>query len=133
MSLSKRMSFSKVMLSYNRTGMRSKTTESWKNETDLLLNSFFNAIYGTTHQDPHPGLIIASHQISEPFLNVADIDLICLIIIDLLNQFAFPYIGGYSKFTILYTIIRSFGEEITFTTGSAIPLTNLNFELIEKN
>lgn len=49
---------------------------------------------------------------------------------DLLNQFAYPSLSGYGKFTISLTMIRSPGEEITFTIGPAIPLTNLNNDLI---
>lgn len=46
--------------------------------TVLLLNRLYQQIEGTIVQDPHPGLIIASHQFKEPYPLVNDIDLLCL-------------------------------------------------------
>jgi hypothetical protein len=42
---------------------------------------------------------------------------------DLLHQFAYTSFTGYAKFGILLTTLRSYGEEITFSIGTAIPLT----------
>ncbi|XP_071691998.1 DNA polymerase-like [Rutidosis leptorrhynchoides] len=53
---------------------------------------------------------------------------------DLLNQFAYPSITtGYAKFGILITIRRSYGEEITFSIGPAIPLTDDSGCLLSKS
>ena len=98
--------------------------------TGLLLNRLYQKIERTTHQDPHPGLIIASHHIFEPYLLVNEIDLLCLATMDLLIQFAYPSLSGYGKFTISFTMKRSYGEEISFTLGRAIPLTYQDCKLI---
>ncbi|KAK7296946.1 hypothetical protein VNO77_49267 [Canavalia gladiata] len=90
----------------------------------------FNKINRTTRQDPHPGLIIASHHFSEPYPLVNEIDLLSLVTIDLLNQFVYPTFTGYGKFTITFTLKRSYGEEIAFTLGPAIPLTYQDCNLI---
>ncbi|XP_022975380.1 uncharacterized protein LOC111474649 [Cucurbita maxima] len=52
---------------------------------------------------------------------------------DLLNQFAYPSLSGYGKFTISLTMKRTFGEEITFTLCQAIPLTYMDCNLIPKS
>ena len=101
--------------------MRAYTTDSAT--TGLLLNRLFQKIERTTHQDPHPWLIIASHRFCEPYPLVNEIDLLSLATMDLLNQFAYPSLSGYGKFTISITMNRSCGEEISFTLGDAIPLT----------
>lgn len=88
-----------------------------------LLNRFYQKIERTTHQDPHPGLIIASHHFFDPYPLVNEIDLLSLATMDLLIQFAYPSLSGYGKFTISLTMKRSYGEEISFTLGHAIPLT----------
>lgn len=98
-----------------------------------LLNRLYKKIERTTHQDPHPGLIIARHDFSKPYPLVNEIDLISLATMDLLTQFAYPYLSGYGKFTISYTMKRSYGEEISFTLGAAIPLTYQDGELIPKS
>ncbi|KAK9741132.1 hypothetical protein RND81_03G084000 [Saponaria officinalis] len=51
---------------------------------------------------------------------------------DLLTQYAYPSISGYSKFTIQLTMKRSF-DEINFTLGLAIPLTFEDGEFIPKS
>lgn len=98
--------------------------------TGLLLNSLYQKIERTTHQDPHPGLIIASHHFFEPYPLVNEIDLLCLATMDLLIQFAYPSLSGYGKFTISFTMKRSYGEDISFTLGPAIPLTDQDSKLI---
>ena len=98
-----------------------------------LLNRLYQKIERTTHQDPHPGLIIASHHFKEPYPLVSEIDLLCLVTMDLLIQFAYPSLSGYGKFTISYTLKRSYGEEISFTIGPAIPLTYQDCQLIPKS
>lgn len=89
----------------------------------LLLNRLYQKIERTTHQDPHPGLIIALHHFKEPYPLVNEIDLLCHATMDLLIQFAYPSLSAYGKFTISYTMKRSYGEEISLTIGPAIPLT----------
>ncbi len=49
---------------------------------------------------------------------------------DLLIQFAYPSLSGYGKFTISFSMKRSYGEEISFTLGHAIPLTYQDCKLI---
>lgn len=101
--------------------------------TGLLLNRLYQKIERTTHQDPHPGLIIASHHFFEPYPLVNEIDLLSLATMDLLIQFAYPSLSGYGKFTISFTMKRSYGEEISFTLGSAIPLTDQDCQLIPRS
>lgn len=117
--------------------MRAYTTT-----TGHLLNRFFQKIKRTTHQDPHPALIIASHHFDEPYPLVNETDLLSLAIMDLLIQFAYPFLSGYAKFTISYTMMQSYGEEISstnggdevsFTIGPAIPLTDQDCKLIPKS
>ena len=98
------------------------TTDS-SNTGYLLLNRLNQKRERTTHQDPHPGLIIASHHFSEPYPVINDVDLLTLASMDLLIQFAYPRLSGYAKFTITCSLIRSYGVEIPFTLGPAIPLT----------
>ncbi|KAK8937344.1 hypothetical protein KSP39_PZI012603 [Platanthera zijinensis] len=43
-----------------------------------------------------------------------------------LRPWIFSYPSGYGQFTISFTVKRSYGEEITFTLGPAIPLTDLD-------
>lgn len=102
--------------------------------TRLLLNRLYQTIERTTHQDPHPGLIIGSHHFSEPYYPlINEVDVLCLATMDLLNQFAYPSISGYSKFSISFTMNRSYGEGISFTLGPAIPLTSSDGKLIPKS
>ncbi|KAL5821138.1 hypothetical protein ACOSQ3_023020 [Xanthoceras sorbifolium] len=49
---------------------------------------------------------------------------------DLLIQFANPSLSGYGKFTISFTMKRSYGEDISFTLGPAILLTDQDGKLI---
>ena len=51
------------------------------------------------HQDPHQGLIIASHHFKKPFPIINEIDQLCLATMDLLIQFAYPSLSGHAKFT----------------------------------
>ncbi|XP_038683072.1 DNA polymerase-like [Tripterygium wilfordii] len=111
--------------------MMAYTTDSAT--TGHLLNRLYQKIERTTHQDPHPGLIIASHHFFEPYPLVNEIDLLSLVIMDLLIQFSYPSFSGYSKFTISFTMKRSYGEEISFTLGPAIPLTTQDCQLIPKS
>lgn len=92
-----------------------------------LLNSLDQMIERTTHQ---PGLIIASHHFCEPYPIVNQVDRLCLATMDLLIKFAYPSLSGYGKFTISFTMIRSYGEEISFTLGAAVPLTYQDGTLI---
>jgi len=111
--------------------MMAYTTDSAT--TGLFLNRLYQKIERTTHHDPHPGLIIASHHFVEPYPLINEIDLLCLATMDLLIQFAYPSLSGYGKFTISVTMKRSYGEEISFTLGSAIPLTSQDGKLIPKS
>jgi hypothetical protein len=108
--------------------MRAYTTDSAT--TGPLLNRLYQKIEQTTHQDPHQGLIIATHHFSEPYPLVNEIELLSLATMDLLIQFAYPSLSSYGKFTISLTMKRSYGEEITFTLGPAIPLTYQDGTLI---
>lgn len=96
----------------------------------LLLNHLYQRIERTTHQDPHPGLIMAFHHFVEPYPIVNEVALLSLATMDLLIQFAYPPLSGYGKFTISFTMKRSYGEEVAFTIGVAIPLTNQDSKLI---
>lgn len=88
-----------------------------------LLNRFYQLIELTTHKDPHPGLIIAIHHFFEPYPLAQEIDLLSISTMDLIIQFVYPKLSGYAKFTISFTMKQDYGEEITYTLGSAIPLT----------
>ena len=109
-----------MMMAYNT--YRSYTTGS-STSVELLMGRMKHKINRTTRQDPHDGLIIASHHFNEPYPIVNDITLLSLCTMDLLVQFAYPCISGYGKFTISFTMIRTYGVEISFTLGEAIPLT----------
>ncbi|KAJ8423926.1 LOW QUALITY PROTEIN: hypothetical protein Cgig2_021619 [Carnegiea gigantea] len=87
--------------------MNKRTTDS-----AIVRNRMYQKIEQTTLRDPHPGAL------------PSDTDLLSLATMDLLIQFAYPSLSGYGKFTISFTMRRSYGEEITFTLGPAIPLTN---------
>lgn len=116
----------------NMMDMRSFTTDI-QNESHLL-NRMYQKIDRTTHLDPHPGLIIAGHHFKDPYYPlVNEISLLSLVTMDLLIKYGYPILSGYGKFTISYTMKRSYGEEIQFTTGPAIPLTYQNCELIPTN
>ncbi|XP_071694593.1 DNA polymerase-like [Rutidosis leptorrhynchoides] len=102
--------------------------------TEILLNRVFNTVESTSVQDLHQSLIIATHNFREPEPLINDVDLHTLLIMDLLNQFAYPSITtGYAKFGILITIRRSYREEITFSIGPAIPLTDDSGCLLSKS
>ena len=104
------------------------TTDS--STTVPLLNRLSKKIERTTYEDPHLGLIIASHHFIEPPLLIKEIDLLCLATMSLLIMFAYPSLSGYGKFTISFTMKQSYGEEISFTIGAAIPLTYPDCKLI---
>lgn len=91
--------------------------------TEMFLNRLFMKIENTTHLDPHPSLIIGTHHFNVPHPHVNETHLLSLATMDLLNQFAYPSVSGYSKFTISLRVNKSYGEDITFTIGNAIPLT----------
>ncbi|XP_016182637.1 uncharacterized protein LOC107624706 [Arachis ipaensis] len=76
--------------------------------------------------DPHPGLIIAVHEFSEPYPLVSEIELLSFAVMDLLNVAAYPAINGYCKFSISLTLLKSNKEEFTLTLGPAKPLTYHN-------
>ena len=114
--------------------MSASSTASAKNETELLLNRLYQQkLEQTTHQDPHPGLIIATHNFVYPFPLINEIELLSLSIMSLLIQFSYPSLSGYGKFTISLTMKRSAGDEISSTIGPAIPLTYEDCKLIPKN
>lgn len=108
--------------------VRAYTTSSGR--TGELLNRLYQKIERTTQQEPHPGLMIASHHFIEPYPLVNEIDLLSSSIMDLNIQYSYPTIESYAKFTILYTMKRSYSEEVTFTLGQAIPLTTQDGVLI---
>nr|UYK51798.1 hypothetical protein [Paphiopedilum micranthum] len=100
--------------------------------TQRLLNKLYK-ISRTTQENPHPGLIIASQNFSEPYPLVNDINLLSVSVMDLLIQFAYPSLFGYGKFSISFTMMRSYGVEISFTLGNAIALTYQDCKLIPKS
>lgn len=95
-------------------------------------NTHYHITERTTYHNPHPGLIIATHYFIEPYPIIAENALLTNATFDLLNQFAYPAILGYAKFTITFTMLRSFKVEVPFTLGPAIPLTDLDEKLIPK-
>lgn len=101
------------------------------------LYQLYSRIERTKHVNPHPGLIISTHYFKEEYPIVIECHLLCLAIMDLLILFGYPYPyakGSYSKFVIIYTIIDPHHvEEKTFTLGTAIPLTDVNNNLIPVN
>nr|GME06072.1 DNA polymerase-like [Ipomoea batatas] len=113
--------------------MMARKNETINATTGQLLTRFFQKIERTAHQEPHPGLMIASHNFFEPYPLVNEIVLLSLATMDLLNKFAYPSLSGYGKFTITFTMMRSYGEEISFTLGQAIPLTYMDGKLIPKS
>lgn len=113
--------------------MKARKNETINATTGPLLTRIFQKIERTAHQEPHPGLMIASHNFREPYPLVNEIDLLSLATMDLLNQFAYPALSGYGKFTITFTMMRSYWEEISFTIGEAIPLTYMDGKLIPKS
>lgn len=118
------------MKALNMKALNRKAYTTDSATTGQLLNYLYQKIERTTQQDPHPGLIIASHYFFEPYPLVNNISLLCLATMDLLIQFAYPSLSGYGKFTISFTMMRSYGEEISFTLGPAIPLTYQDCKLI---
>lgn len=98
-----------------------------------LLNKFYNTVEKeSTYHVPHPGKIIASHKFNEPYPIINETDLLSIAVMDLLTQYAYPSISGYSKFTIQLSMKKEF-DEIGFTLGVAIPLTKEDGELIPKS
>jgi len=101
--------------------------------TDKSVNRLFKVVEQTTVLDPHPGFILATHHFREPYYpGIDEIELLSLATMDLLNQYAYPSLSGYGKFTISLTMNLSYGEEITFSAGSSIPLTTHDDQLIPK-
>jgi len=88
-----------------------------------IINKIIHIIKDTKVLDPHPGLIIASHNFSKPYPLINEIDKLSLATMDLLNISAYPSFSGYCTFTISLTLEKSNGEEISLTLGHAIPLT----------
>ena len=108
-------------------------TVSTSSPSYVLLNRYFQIIEEPTRLDPHSRLIIASHHFKDPYVFIGDIVLLRLAIMDLLIQFAYPCLSGYAKFSITYTMMRTYGEEFSFTIGKAIPLTNDKNDLLDKS
>lgn len=98
-----------------------------------VLDELYGEIQNTIVQNPHPGLIIASHCFRTPYPLINQNMLLSLSTMDLLIRYAYPYQFGYAKFTILLTMMKSYGENVTFTIGNAIPLTLVDGEFIPKS
>lgn len=79
---------------------RAYTTES--SIISMTINGIFQG--RTEHMGVHPGLNIATHHFIEPYPLVKEIERFSLVTMDLLNQFAYPYMSGYAKFTVTLTI-----------------------------
>ncbi|KAI3773863.1 hypothetical protein L1987_48402 [Smallanthus sonchifolius] len=101
--------------------------------TDVFVNRLFKVVEHTTVQDPHPGLIIATHHFNKPYPSISEIEVLSLAALDLLNQYGYPSISDYVKLIISLTMKHTYGEEITFTTGRSIPLTSQDGSLLPKN
>ena len=81
---------------------------------------------------PHPGLIIAEQYFDSrnPPL-VTEFQFLSLETMDLLNEYAYPSLSGYAKFTITMTVMPDRKvNEFTSTIGPAIPLTYQDSSLI---
>nr|CBJ20672.1 hypothetical protein [Beta vulgaris subsp. maritima] len=109
------------------------STERGENVASHLLSKYLGCIENTFERNPHGGLILAGCSYREPYPLVNQTDLLCLTAMDLLIQYAYPAIAGYSKFNVLFTMKRSYGVDITFTIGNAIPLTLEDGNLLPKN
>jgi hypothetical protein len=96
----------------------------------VLLNRLNQKIEQTRQLNPYPKLIIASHIFKNPYPLVNEVELLSLATMDLLIRFVYPFLNGYSSFTIAFTMKRPPGDEISFTLGSAIPLTNQDGSII---
>lgn len=129
-----KMKMKMKMMAYKNSTLNTTKQFSTLNTTNTkqLLNRLFQKIERTAYHEPYPGLIIASYYFNEPYPLVNEISLLSLTTMDILNQFAYSSLSGYAKFTISLTMKRSFGEEITFTLGQAIPLTYMDSKLIPK-
>lgn len=93
-------------------------------------NNHYHRTERSEYHNPHPGLIIATHYFIKPYPIINENSLLTNATMDLLIQFAYPAILGYAKFTITFTMLRSFEVEVPFTLGPAIPLTDLDEKLI---
>lgn len=93
-------------------------------------NNHYHRTERSGYHNPHPGLIIATHYFIEPYPIIIENALLTNATMDLLIRFAYPAILGYAKFTITFTMLRSFEVEVPFTLGPAIPLTDLDEKLI---
>ena len=94
------------------------------------MNNHYHRTERSEYHNPHPGLIIATHYFIEPFPIINENALLTNATMDLLIRFAYPAILGYAKFTITFTMLRSFEVEVPFTLGPAIPLTDQDEKLI---
>ena len=118
-----KMKMKMKMMAYKNSTLNTTKQFSTLNTTKLfsiintkhLLNRLFQKIERTAYHEPYPGLIIASYYFNEPYPLVNEISLLSLTTMDILNQFAYSSLSGYTKFTISLTMKRSFREEITFT------------------
>lgn len=95
-------------------------------------NYHYHRTERSEYHNPHPGLIIATHYFIEPNPIINENALLTNAVMDLLIRFAYPFILGYAKFTITFTMLRSFEVEVPFTLGSAIPLTDLDENIIPR-
>ncbi|KAF3951624.1 hypothetical protein CMV_022749 [Castanea mollissima] len=90
----------------------------------------YNRTERSEYHNPHPGLIIATNYFIEPYPIINFNALLTNATMDLLIRFAYPAILGYAKFTITFSMLRSFEVEVPFTLGPAIPLTDQDEKLI---
>lgn len=100
---------------------------------DVLVEELYGEMKNTIVLNPHPGLIIATHCFRTPYPLINQNMQLSLSTMDLLILYAYPYQFGYAKFTILLTMMKSYGANVTFTIGNAIPLTLVDGEFIPKS
>lgn len=84
------------------------------------------------NREPHPGLILATLYFRKPYPTCDDIDFLSIASMRLLEEFAYPALDGYGKFTVAYTRRIPSGE-VSFTIGPAIPLTCSDGKVLSKS
>lgn len=86
-------------------------------------------------KSPHDGLIYTLFDFKEDYPQIGNVEFVYTIIIYLLVHNVIPYVKGYSKFTISFTMIpvRQPNERFTYTIGTAIGLTGDDGSLLPEH